>query len=187
MGRDKASLRLAGDRQPRHVSPEGGPTLAQRTAGLLAAACSPALELGPGWSGLPVVPEPRPGMGPPAAIAAGWEALTSTGWGGPVIVVATDLPNLTGSMLAWLAGRPGDRSVVPVAGGRVQPLCARYSPADLERACRLVAGGRRSMRALLEDTRPELAPEYEWAGAAGGVEVLADVDTGEDLRRLMGR
>lgn len=180
MGRDKASIRPSGE------AASGEPTLAERTARLLTATCSPAFEIGPGRTGLPVVAEPHPGLGPLAAVAAGWEALTATGWADPVIVVATDLPRLTGTMLAWLADRPGDRSVVPVADGRVQPLCARYSPSDLETACDLVADGRRSMTALLEVTDPELVSEDQWGPPAGGVEVLSDVDTPDDLRRVTG-
>lgn len=90
-------------------------------------------------------------------------------------------------MLEWLAGRPGGRSVVPVANGRVQPLCARYSPADLDTAAQLVAGGERSMTALLAATDPELVHESDWAPAVGGVAVLEDVDTPEDLKRVTDR
>lgn len=195
MGRDKASLRLAGtgpagEQRPEATLAEGGTqgwTLAERTARLLGSVCSPAVEVGPGHTRLEQVLEDPPGGGPLAALVAGWEALATGGWHGPVVVVATDLPNLSASMIGWLAGYPQSRSVVPVAAGRVQPLCARYCASDMDVAVGLVAHGHRAMTALLEATDPILAAEDEWAPAAGGAQVLVDVDTPEDLRRVVGR
>lgn len=175
MGADKASIRLR----------PGGPTLAERTAALLEAATTASVEVGPGRSGLRVVTEATPRSGPLAAAVAGWAALGADGWGGPVLVVATDLPNLSGGLLRWLATHCSSRSVVPVAGGRVQPLCARYSQADMRVAAELVAAGRRAMRDLLQETEPLLASEAAWAGAAGGSHALADVDTPLDLEQVV--
>ncbi len=179
MGRDKAAIRVAGH--------PAGPTLASRAAGLLSTVCSPAVEVGPGHTDLPAVVEPSPGEGPLSGLVAGWRALSEAGWYGPVLVLATDLPNLTGQMLHWLAGQPEEGSVVPVARGRVQPLCARYSPADLDTAAVLVAAGKRAMKDLLSVTDPRLATETDWADAAGGPSVLSDVDTPADLGGAGGR
>lgn len=179
MGTDKASLRL---------SPCDPDTLAERTARLVSGVAAVALEVGPGRSSLPAVAEDPPGSGPLAAVAAGGEALAAAGWSGPVLVVATDLPRLTEPLLRWLAGHPAESSVVPLRDGRVQPLCARYSRADLETAARLVAGGRRAMKDLLAATAPLLVPEEDWAGAGpGGAAAIDDVDTPEDLARARAR
>lgn len=185
MGRDKASLRLDGGPD---VAPAGagGITLAERTASTLLAVCSPAVEVGPGHTRLRAVQEDPPGAGPLAAVVAGSSALCADGWTGPVVVVATDLPALSVAMIAWLADRDGTRSVVPVAAGRVQPLCARYSPADLAVAAGLVSAGRRAMTALLEATDPDLVAEEIWAAAVGGADVLADADTPDELHRITG-
>ena len=77
---------------------------------------------------------------------------------------------------------------MPRAGGHPQPLCARYGPDALAAVDRLLAGGGRSLRALLEamDARGEVGwvqPE-EWARVAEA-SALADVDTPDDLRRLL--
>jgi molybdopterin-guanine dinucleotide biosynthesis protein A len=181
MGVDKAAIRLS------DADGRSGPTLAERTVDLLLEACSPAVEVGPGRTCLPAVAESPAGAGPLAAMVAGWDALRAGGWFGPVVVVATDLPMLTSSMLVWLAEHPASGSVVPVAGGRVQPLCARYSPADMDVAARLVRQGERALSALLDVTDPLLAGEDAWAAGAGGDAVLTDVDTPEDLRRVTGR
>ncbi|MGZ4267725.1 MAG: molybdenum cofactor guanylyltransferase [Solirubrobacteraceae bacterium] len=59
-------------------------------------------------------------------------ALRNAG-GRPVIVVAGDMPLVTGELLAALVRAPlrGAPALVPRGGGRLQPLCARYEPAAL--------------------------------------------------------
>jgi molybdopterin-guanine dinucleotide biosynthesis protein A len=165
------------------IGPDGR-TLARRTAALLEAETAPTFEVGPGFSGLPHVLEEPPGSGPLVAIASGGIALGSAGWHGPALVVATDLPRLTVELLAWLARHAFPGSVVPVSGGRPQPLCARYSEADLRAAGQLAAAGERAMGALLATIRPRLVSEDEWAAVAGDALALADADTPSDLHLL---
>jgi molybdopterin-guanine dinucleotide biosynthesis protein A len=98
-----------------------------------------------------------------------------------VLVVATDLPRLTSGMLDWLARFRSDRSVVPVARGHLQPLCARYEATDLILATRLVADGRRAMSDLLEAVDAVLAPEATWCAFAGDPLCLDDLDTPNQL------
>jgi molybdopterin-guanine dinucleotide biosynthesis protein A len=172
LGRDKATLMV------------GGVPLARRTADLLVEVADPVLEVGPGYTGLAHVREEPPGGGPLAAVAAGWTALGS----GPiqaVLVVATDLPRLTGGLLALLAGHSGTGCVVPVdRSGRPQTLCARYPAATLARSVALLAAGHRSIRALLEGEPVTWLPPSEWEPAAGRADGLADLDGPEDLALL---
>ncbi len=174
MGRDKAALPVT----------DGGESLADRTARLLAAATSPTLEVGPGWSDLPAVVEVERGGGPLGAIAPGRRELSVRGRDGPAVVVATDLPRLTIDLLSWLVEHPSRTSVVPVALGVAQPLCARYSARDLDRAVVLAAMGRRSLRDLLDGIDALLVGPEQWQPAAGHPDALEDVDTPADLDRL---
>ena len=59
--------------------------------------------------------------------------------GRPVVVVAGDMPFVTRGLVGALARERsrGAAAVVPRAGGRLQPLCARYEP----RALAALAGG----------------------------------------------
>ncbi len=173
MGRDKATLVIGGQR------------LVDRTAAVLSEVCSPALEVGPGHSDLPAVTEDPPGQGPLAAMAAGGRSLVTRGHRGPAIVLAVDMPNVTAALLRFLADFPGGSSVVPFVEGRAQPLCARYSGAELELAAKLVAAGERSMQALLE-----AVPGMQWAGPrmwgdVAGPEAFADLDEPADLNEAM--
>jgi molybdenum cofactor guanylyltransferase len=177
MGQDKATLAVLAGEEP----------LARRTAHHLAATTNPTFEVGPGHSHLPTVTEDPPGAGPLAAVAAGQRQLRKAGWTGPAVVVATDLPRLTRSLLAWLADHPSARSVVPVSDGVPQTLCARYAAHDLDLAVELAAAGKRSMRDWLEGIDALLAGPEVWTPAAADPDALADVDTPSDLARLRAR
>lgn len=166
--------------RPKGLIDVGGETLAVRTGRLLLSVCNPAVEVGPGWSGLEVAVEANPGDGPLAALADGWKHLRRVGFNGPALAVATDLPLLDGNVLGWLVTHPARSSVVPLSGGRPQLLCARWSAADLDRAVALVEAGHRAVRDLLERSEAVLGREEEW----GGDGALTDVDTPADLERL---
>jgi molybdopterin-guanine dinucleotide biosynthesis protein A len=166
------SRRLGRDK---HGLVAGGETLAQRSARLLLEVCTPVVEVGPGVTSLPCVREAPPGAGPLAALAAAAGAV-----GSPLLLVAVDLPRMTASVLARLAGWPGDGTVIPVVGGRSQLVCARYGPAAIERAAVLLAAGERALRAL------EDGPDVTHAAGVFDADAAAfdDVDTEADALRL---
>ncbi len=171
MGRDKATLEI-----------EGVP-LARRVADALRAVTSLTIEVGPGTSGLPSVTEEPPGSGPLAAVVAGWEELVRrTGEKQPAVVLSCDLPAATPGLVAWLVGRPGAASVVPVLDGAPQPLCARWAVADLERARAQLAAGERSLRRVF-GPGTDFVTEDEVEQAVG-LRLVRDVDTPEDVARL---
>jgi molybdopterin-guanine dinucleotide biosynthesis protein A len=154
MGRPKAELFAAG------------------VAAALSQVAEPVYEVGPSWTGLAALDDP--GEGPLAAIAA-------AGLTADALVLACDLPFVTVELLRWLADQPG--TAVPVVGGRVQPLCARYAGPDLARAVEVVAGGGRRMRDLLDGARVTWLDEAAWSAVAEA-RAFTDVDTPEDLSRL---
>jgi molybdopterin-guanine dinucleotide biosynthesis protein A len=177
MGSDKALLQVDGRR------------MVDGAAAALAAVAAPVVEVGPGWSELPAVRENPPGSGPLAAVSAGAGALRAAGHDGPVLVLAVDMPRVSVELLRLLADRPGPATAVPRAEGHPQVLCARYGPAALAEADRLLAGGGKSLRLLVEDLAARgqadwVEPE-EWRRVADP-EAFSDVDTPDDLRRVLG-
>jgi molybdopterin-guanine dinucleotide biosynthesis protein A len=61
---------------------------------------------------------------------AGMVAALRHAAGRPVLVLAADLPLVPGKLLRALLTAPAEHAVA-VAGGRIQPLCARLGPAAL--------------------------------------------------------
>lgn len=172
MGADKATLVVRGER------------LCDRAARLLLEVASPVIEVGPGRTSLPSVDDGPERNGPLAAVAAGARALPV---GLPAIVLAVDMPAVTAPLLRALADHPSSASVVPLdASAHLQPLCARYSAAALAAAPRLVAEGRRAMKALLDADRYTTVEAAIWRPLAGPAP-FADIDTPEDLARVDGR
>jgi molybdopterin-guanine dinucleotide biosynthesis protein A len=172
MGFDKALIEV------------GGVPNAARLVAELATVAAPVVEVGSGAGGAQTVVQERPpGGGPLAAVCAGADALAAAGWAGPSLVVACDLPFVGRSVLSALARHRAPGSVVPLAAGRLQPLCARWSWGDLALARRLLACGERSMRALLDAANFATLGPYDWPPGTGEAD-LSDVDTPEDLFSL---
>lgn len=159
MGRDKALL------------PVEGQPLAERVASTLERVVSRVVLVGrdPADDRFPdrtVLADRFPGQGP----LAGLHAALLEAAGGPVFLAACDLPGLTPQLIEWILGdepvtRDAPRARVPVAGGRLQPLCALYGPACLDPAQRALEAGRLSMHRLLDDldvTPKPLTPSLDF-------------------------
>jgi molybdopterin-guanine dinucleotide biosynthesis protein A len=161
----------------------GTETLAQRAARVLDDVCDPVVELGPGYTGHPHVVEDPPGSGPLAALAAGGAWLRAHGTSGPALLLAVDLPRVEAPLLELLRDWPGAETVVPDAGGRLQPVCARYGADALTTAASLVASGVSALHALFDAVEHDVMPESVWRGVSPP-DAFADVDTPEDARGL---
>ncbi len=114
MGSDKALLNL------------DGMPLVLRAATVAAEVCASVSLVGDpakyGAVGLPVVADRLNGMGPLAGIEAAL-ALTEADWN---LILACDMPRLSGPILETLFAGDADCSLPQYADGRVEPLCAVY-------------------------------------------------------------
>ncbi len=179
LGRDKALARWR------------GATLLERAVAALEAVAGEAIVVGPrgrGYSrfGRPVIPDLVPGRGPLAGIHA---ALVRAA-GGPVLILACDLPRVGPELLGWLVDQAEARlrdagawAVVPAVGKVVQPLCALYGGGCRDAAERALARDRLSVMEMVsgvDATVVPLAPELPFYRA----DLLANVNTAADLGRL---
>jgi molybdopterin-guanine dinucleotide biosynthesis protein A len=138
MGRDKAALEV------------GGVASATRIARLLDTLCDEVLLVGGD------APLAAPGSrirdpdGPRCALR-GLVAALSAAHGARVLVVATDLPLVTPTLLRGLTEGGVADAVVPRPEALAQPLCAVYArDAALARARAQLAAGRLALRGVLE-------------------------------------
>ena len=122
----------------------GRPLLAHVLAAL-APTCAPCYVVAARGQQVPsttavVIRDEVAGGGPIAGVAAGLAA-AARGGAQVAVVCSTDLPLLVPQFLARLLAllRDGDDGVVPVVGGRVQPLVAVYRTSLAGRAAELAA------------------------------------------------
>lgn len=165
----------------------GGRRLVDLAAEKLQAATAEAVEVGPGYSALRSVREEPPGSGPLAGFAAGAAALAGAGCDLPILLLAVDMPLVGEALLALLASQADQAAaVIPVAGARVQPLCAVYPAAAGRVARELLAQGHGSMRALLDAIPLRSLDEDAWRGVAAA-EDFSDIDTPAALHAIRHR
>ncbi len=134
MGRDKATLRVA------------GVTLAERAAALLAGVCAEVVVADGGRGLVPDRPSCADGSadGPAAGILGA--AAARPGW--DLLVLACDLPAVPPALLAELASPVPCDWRVPRWKRGLEPLCALYRPAALAALGELVASGVRAPHRL---------------------------------------
>lgn len=137
-------------------------------------------DLGAGWLG-EVAEEVHPLLGVVTALTA---------LGRPVLVVAADMPYLEPALLRAIAeDQRGAGGVVACeAGGRLQPLLARYDPRVLEEMASAAARGESAIMALKAlGGRLVVVSEDEVARFGDPGLIVSDVDTPADLRSVEDR
>jgi molybdopterin-guanine dinucleotide biosynthesis protein A len=102
-------------------------------------------------------------------------------WGGgrPLVVVGCDMPFVTGALLAWLASLDG--LVVPRVDGRLQPLLARYEPAQLDALQSALSNGY-SMHKAIGELQPRILGEGELRRFGDPARLFHNVNGPIDLR-----
>jgi molybdopterin-guanine dinucleotide biosynthesis protein A len=176
MGRDKASLLL------------GEQTLLQRVIAkmklvfphVIVSVRQPRPEID-----LPQVCDEQLDAGPLAGLAAGLGHVT-TPW---AFVVACDMPFVEPAMVELLAGyRSKYQAVVPVVQGHTQPLAAFYASSGLGTIrAHLAAGGKNSLRAVLDQLEVRYVDEAELLEADPTLRSFFDLDTPQDVASAMRR
>jgi molybdopterin-guanine dinucleotide biosynthesis protein A len=175
MGRDKALL-------PLHGVP-----MALRQAKKLEALCSSVAFVGKepgelGALGFPFVKDGTPEQAALHGLVAALGASTEEA----CLVLAADLPNVSGELLAALLARleaSGAAAVVPWDGKGPQPLCAAWSTRALPALRASAASGDLSLRRALEAAGGVVLSAEETARLPGFVPgAFRNVNTPEDHR-----
>lgn len=176
MGRDKAGLVLGGQTLLQQVAAAMGKVFPEVIVSVrrlrpdinLPQVCDVQAD-----EGMPAV------AGPLAGLVSGLGRIT-TPW---AYVVACDMPFVQPAMIELLAGyRPEYQAVVPVAGGHPQPLAAFYARSCLDTIhAHLAAGGKNSLRAVLENLQVRYVDEAELSKADPGLRSFFDLDTPQDV------
>nr|WP_281252806.1 molybdenum cofactor guanylyltransferase [Mycobacterium arosiense] len=173
MGRDKATL----------PGPGGAATLLEYVAGVVAQRCEPVFVMAAPGQPLPavqaqVIRDEVRGQGPLPATGRGLRAAAEAG-ARYAFVCAVDMPLLSADLideLVQLAAETNAEIVLPW-DGRSHYLASVYRTDLAERISGLVAGGARSMRALIDasDAQQIVLPESRF---------LANVNTESELLAL---
>ncbi|MFL5891505.1 MAG: molybdenum cofactor guanylyltransferase [Solirubrobacterales bacterium] len=175
---------LAGGRSSRMGTPKGALELAGRPLitypieALVAAGLAP-IVVAKEDSGLPqldcpIVREPDQRLHPAAGVLAALEAT-----GGPVVVVACDMPFVPAQLLAVLA-RLSVPAALPVLADRPQPLLAHYEPSVASALERAVARNE-PMREAVAALDPVLLGPDELAGFGDPDLIAFNVNDRDDL------
>jgi molybdopterin-guanine dinucleotide biosynthesis protein A len=109
--------------------------------------------------------------------------------GEPVLVVAWDMPGVTGALLRALRDegeRAGADAVVPWSDGPLgfEPTCAWYAPACVPAIERRLDAGDRRAAAWLADVRTVVLDEDRVRGFGDPRRLFANVNTPDDLAAL---
>jgi molybdenum cofactor guanylyltransferase len=129
--------------------------------------------------GVPVLTDAVPGTGSLGGI---YTALADAG--GPVLVIACDMPFVTAPFLARVieAGRDADIAI-PCGPDGYQPLCAHYGPACVGPLRRRIEQGALKVIDLLADVRVRVLGPEEIAPFDPDGLLLLNVNTVDDLAR----
>ena len=174
MGTDKALLTLNGRNFVEHIH-----TALQQIATRTSLVGAP--DLCKAWPQLPVVPDIHINWGALGGLHAALSAARAS-W---AIVVACDLPFVTGELFVRLATfRENVDAVVPVQpDGRLQPLCALYrAQVCCERAEELIALGERRPRALLQQVRTRQVAFNELHDLDGANRFFTNINNPDDYK-----
>jgi len=174
MGRDKALL------------PWAGTTLLRHALFRLQAVCGDVRILSgaePRYTdyGVAVHTDVVPDAGPLGGVHAGLLNLRA-----PLgLFLGVDTPLIPAALLgALLAAADEYDAVVPVVGGRPEPLCAVYRNTCLEPVQRCLETGGRKMTSFWPEIRVRTLGHEELAAFGDPVELFRNLNTPEDYQRL---
>lgn len=133
--------------------------------------------------GLPQVCDTEQDGGPLAGLV-GALSQVATPW---AFVVGCDMPFVSGALVEQLAAHRAEyQAVVPVVGGRLQPLAAFYSTGCIPLMRASLSLGDRSLQGVLKQLRVCYVDEAELLRADPQLRSFFDLDTPQDVAIALG-
>jgi len=170
MGRDKATLPVAGGTLVEWIARRLGPAFAE------------TIVCGAHVSGARVVADRHPGAGPLAGMEAGLLAMRTE----RAFVLACDMPRASAALASLLLDRLGRHdAAVPRVGGVDQPACAAYGRGAASRITAFLDGGGRRVSACLATLDVLSVGEGELVEAGIAPDEVADLDTPADYEAFV--
>ena len=140
------------------------------------------LDLPDGTDGVEAVVDMFPDMGPLGGIATGLSAVR-TEW---ATFCACDMPFVSPALFRLLLSlRDGHDAVVPVIGGRPEPMHAAYSRACLGAVKDKIAARRLRASSFFDDVRVRLVSEQEIRAVDAELRSFFNVNTQADLDKAL--
>jgi len=123
-----------------------------------------------------------PGCGPLGGLHAGLRAIETP----LAFVCAADMPSLSGPLIDHIVARArADRPLVPVRNGRPEPLHAVYPGSCLPAVEKALEDGIRMMLDFFATIDVDYLPEADYAGVEGASASFENINTPDDLARVM--
>lgn len=123
-----------------------------------------------------------PGCGPLGGLHAGLRSMETP----MAFVCAADMPSLSGPLIDHLVARArADRPLVPVRGGRPEPLHAVYPGSCLPAVEKALEDGIRMMLDFFATIDVDYLPESDYAGVEGASDSFENINTPDDLARAI--
>lgn len=181
MGADKGGLEISGIPMVVRTAQLLGPLVSKRTGVTLVAPSGRYTQ-----TGLPSIPDDRPGQGPLGGIATALR-VSPCPWN---IIVGCDLPYLTQEWLGFLIGRAvashSDIVFAETSNGP-EPLCAMYHKRCEPSFLAALAKGTRKITEAFVGREVETISAEEWAPFDSGGLLFKNVNTPEDFEDAKAR
>jgi molybdopterin-guanine dinucleotide biosynthesis protein A len=181
MGKNKALLSLPGNQAV---------TFIEHIVSLLEECCSETLIVARdqtqardyATSGVNIITDETPGIGPLMGLYSGLSAIHTT----HALVVAVDLPYVQSALLSFLLSQslPAETLLVPLVHSIPQVLLAIYPRSILPIVKEQLLQGRRDVRCLLQVTRVQFIDEAQLLPIDPQLRSFINVNTQEELREL---
>jgi len=184
---------LAGGKSERMGVPKAtlkwnGGTFLEHAVALLRPFCEDiiiAIQQGqslPAMANCKIVVDEQPGLGPLGGLVSSL-AVSQGDWH---LALACDLPLVRKEVLQLLCeNAQGVDAVVPLVGGRLQPLVAAYARACLEPGREALQTGQRTLRALLDRVRVKVLEEDELRKVDPELVSFTNVNTWEEYQDIL--